>query len=122
MSDPIDDMVADLAETQYASDKLADGLRYIYARLKAMLGRPEPIQSRSEASEELTQESQSSIMESSSPIGHQGSSGDSRHHVTHIEHPYCFSEPRNPFVEDMSKDWPFSNQQRTKHSLERSLR
>ena len=122
MSDPIDDLVAESADTQTVANRLAEGFHSIYSKFMAILGRPGASKIRSVPSEEVSEGSPSSTRPADSTASGFESSTNPVTRGTHIEHPYCFSEPRNPFVEDMSKEWSSPNEQRAPHYLERSLR
>ena len=119
MSDPIDDMVAEDILTHSVADKLASGVKYIFAKVSYLFGRSANEQhTTDEASEVSTQADLSAKSSSTSPTETQ----TPVKHGPHVSHPYCISEPRNPFVEDISKDWSFPSERTTKHILDRELK
>ena len=114
MSDPIDDMVEESATTQSFADKIAAGAVSVFNKIKAALSRP----SREISIEEPTPEGTEGINENLS-VSTRTSVSSPAGVVPHVEHPYCLSTPRNPFVKDMGKDWSFPSQRSSHGYLEK---
>ena len=115
MSDPIDDMVSEGETTRSMAESVYKEIKSFVAKVSSWIGysdiRPvetAPSQSSENTAIEATGDSTNIIP-------------SSVHRAPHIEHPYCFSEPRNPFVEDIGKDWTFPSERTSKHMLEQNF-
>jgi hypothetical protein len=115
MSDLIDDMVSEDETTRSMAGSVYKGLKSFVAKVSSWIGYSDirPVETTPSQSSENT------------AIGSSGDStnikSSSVHRGSHIEHPYCFSEPRNPFVEDIGKDWTFPSDRTSKHLLEQNF-
>ena len=119
MTDPIDDMVIEDTTTQSVADRLAEGMKSLFSRLSNLLGRTTPGPKTTEEGSEISTHEGVSVP---TPNGSSSSSEAGVKSVPHVSHPYCFSEPRNPFVEDIGKDWSFPSERTTKHILDQDMK